>query len=529
MPASETRLSTVPSGASLERRHELFDSVWRSWRAGAPLPRWQDFLPASEESCTSEYVQLLLGMDIEYRVKAGQPALLAEPYFQHDRLLRPDARLDDEQQRELIRWEYQQRWQKALAISQTLVDDFPVVPDYRQNLASIHNNLANLLRDQNQPDKSAQQYRKALAIRQKLVDEFPPIPDYRRDLVSSHNNLGILLAGQNQPEQAADQFRKSLAISQKLVDNFPAVPQYRQYLADSHLNLGNLLWGQNQPEHAAEHFRKALATYEKLADDFPAVTAYRQDLASSHNNLGILLKDQKQLDKARDQHRKALDIQQKLADDFPGVTAYQVELGGSCCNYGNLLLSSSKSAESLPWYDKAIRALTPVHQQDPRSVLPRMFLRNSHAGRAWAYDRLEKHAAAVTDWNRVIELSPASEQPGYRAKRASSRVRMGRVASAVVEVAELTKADTWDAGAWYDFACIYAVAASKDAGKKKEYADRAMELLQRAVKAGYKDAAHMAKDMDLDVLRQREDFKKLMEALAKAKEKKQRDGEAKKK
>jgi hypothetical protein len=54
-------------------------------------------------------------------------------------------------------------------------------------------------------------------------------------------------------------------------------------------------------------------------------------------------------------------------------------------------------------------------------------------------------------------------------------------------------------------------------GKKKEYADRAMEMLQRAVQAGYKDTAHMAKDNDLDALRQREDFKKLLESLAKAK------------
>ena len=43
-----------------------------------------------------------------------------------------------------------------------------------------------------------------------------------------------------------------------------------------------------------------------------------------------------------------------------------------------------------------------------------------------------------------------------------------------------------------------------------------MELLQRAVKEGWKDAAHMAKDKDLDALRTREDFKKLMESLQKS-------------
>ena len=43
-----------------------------------------------------------------------------------------------------------------------------------------------------------------------------------------------------------------------------------------------------------------------------------------------------------------------------------------------------------------------------------------------------------------------------------------------------------------------------------EFADRATELLLKGVKAGYNDAAHMAKDTDLDPLRGREDFKKLL-------------------
>jgi hypothetical protein len=42
-----------------------------------------------------------------------------------------------------------------------------------------------------------------------------------------------------------------------------------------------------------------------------------------------------------------------------------------------------------------------------------------------------------------------------------------------------------------------------------------MELLQKAVKAGYKEVAHMKKDTDLDPLRARADFKKLLAELEK--------------
>ena len=42
-----------------------------------------------------------------------------------------------------------------------------------------------------------------------------------------------------------------------------------------------------------------------------------------------------------------------------------------------------------------------------------------------------------------------------------------------------------------------------------------MGLLNLAVKAGWKNPAHMKKDTDLDPLRDREDFKKLMTELEK--------------
>ena len=66
---------------------------------------------------------------------------------------------------------------------------------------------------------------------------------------------------------------------------------------------------------------------------------------------------------------------------------------------------------------------------------------------------------------------------------------------------------------WYNFACIYSLASSKVADKQQEYTDRAMEMLKQAVQAGWKDVAHIQQDTDLDPLRNRDDFKKLVEEL----------------
>jgi hypothetical protein len=63
--------------------------------------------------------------------------------------------------------------------------------------------------------------------------------------------------------------------------------------------------------------------------------------------------------------------------------------------------------------------------------------------------------------------------------------------------------------------------AAKDAklpdAQRKElansYADRALEALRQAVTRDYKDAANLKKDPDLDPLRGRDDFQKLLAEL----------------
>ena len=90
------------------------------------------------------------------------------------------------------------------------------------------------------------------------------------------------------------------------------------------------------------------------------------------------------------------------------------------------------------------------------------------------------------------------------------------------------KLNRTNAGSLYNAASLRAVTAAVQAKNSaadaarlaKEDADRAMQWLHKAVEAGYKDLANMKKDTDLDPLREREDFKKLLAELEKGAEKK---------
>jgi serine/threonine protein kinase/Flp pilus assembly protein TadD len=396
-----------------------------------------------------------------------------------------------------------------------LAADFSAVPQYRQHLASSHSNLGVLLHDLGKRPEAEQHYRQALALLEKLAAELPALPQYRRDLAGSHNNLGYLLAGLGKWAEAEQHYRQALALLEKLAADFPAEPTYRQDLAHSHNGLGVLLKDLGKRAEAEEQYRQALALREKLATELPAVPEYRKDLGGSHLNLGYLLASLGKGPEAEQQFRQALALQEKLAADFPAVPEYQINLGGAYFNFGRLIVTGGQPGNSLEWFTKAIRILTTVYDQDRRLVVPRQVLRNSHWCRAIAYDLVQQYAEALKDWDRAVELSPPQEQPGLRAARATTRVKAGQVAEAVAEVAELTKSASWNAGQWYDFACVCALASGKCADQKQPYADQAMNLLQQAVKAGYTDAAHMKQDANLDPLRGRDDFTKLLQELEK--------------
>ncbi|HEV3445599.1 MAG TPA: serine/threonine-protein kinase [Gemmataceae bacterium] len=424
------------------------------------------------------------------------------------------ALLNDFGKRDAARLEYQQ----ARDIKRKLAEKYPDMPDYQHDLARTHANLGNLLDDLGKRDEARVALEQARDIQQKLAERFPGVPEYRRDLAGFHRDLGIVLARLGKRNEAWLEYEQARDIQQKLAERFPAVPDYRRYLARTHNSLGLLFMDLGKGHEARLAYEQARDIQQKLADQFPGVPVYQQELAHAHGNLGNLFEGFGKRDEARVQHEIARDIFKKLAEKFPAVPRYRVELGGSYCNLGNLVRDEDKSAESLEWYAKAITVLMAVHEKEPRDVVAKLFLRNSYWSRAIVQDRLHKHAEAVKDWDKAIELSPRPQQAGLRAGRTMSRFQAGQVTEAIAEAAELTSPRAseiahWNAGQWYDFACVYATASGKTAPKKQEYADRAMEFLHKAVQAGYKDAAHLTTDIDLDPLHDRQDFKKLVADL----------------
>src|SRR5262249_5339475 len=156
-------------------------------------------------------------------------------------------------------------------------------------------------------------------------------------------------------------------------------------------------------------------------------------------------------------------------------------------------------------------------------------------GLAAELESLNRGAEAITLLDHVLERAAGKAVdprliPGVMHLRLLHFAKLNDVAGcrATAEMWESFQRN--DVGSLYDAACYRAATAavlrlsdpSADATKKADLeADRAMVWLQKAVAAGYRDAAQMATDAELYALHGREDFKKLIADLeaTKAKDK----------
>jgi serine/threonine protein kinase len=388
--------------------------------------------------------------------------------------------------------EAEAEYRQARAHMKELVVDFPALPEYRHNLAKDHLQLASFLQRLGKQVEEETERRQALALLKQLAADFPALPEYRSLLAKGHSNLGALIRRLAKPAEAEAEYRQALALLKQLTTDFPALPEYRLDQAVSLEGLGDLLADLGKAEEAEAAYRQALALHRQLAADVPANPLYREYLANCHNDLGCLLMGWRKWAEAEVEHRQALAARKRLVDDFPRVPMYQIYLGGSYCNLGELARESGRPGDGLPWYGQAIATLAAVLAQEPRQAYAREFLRNSYWERAKSLGKLERFAEASQDWDRAIELTEALIQ--------GDKVTRDRL---------------------YEAARVYAPASGhvKDETVKERYAARAVALLEQARVKGYfrdeSSAARLKKDSDLEPLRQREDFRKLLAEVEK--------------
>lgn len=403
----------------------------------------------------------------------------------------PDYRSDLATSHELLgsllgymgrRDEARPEYQKAIDLWDEVVSTAPAAPAYRSKLAAARNSLGTLLYQHGQWQEARAQYVKALEIQTALVSQDPGRHEYRLHLSRSHNNLGALLREVGQGKEAVVEVQEAAKHLERLTMEQPSMPLYRAELATARKNLGTMLWTVGRRQEARAEYEKAIVCGDQLAAAFPAVPGYRFELASSRDNLGDLLREMGHIEAARLEFQKAVELLEKLMADTPQMLDYVAECATAYGNYAQLVRETGQPAESLVWFDKALSAIQRVLAKEPRLAAILYSRREVSGGKALALARLGRCAEAA-------ELA-------------------GTLAN---------DTDLADDGLFYTASalalCSVGDGVEPKAGQRN--AEQAMALLRKGQQAGYfKDPLklqNLKSSKDLDPLRQRQDFKKLLQ------------------
>jgi serine/threonine protein kinase/Flp pilus assembly protein TadD len=403
----------------------------------------------------------------------------------------------------------------------------------RSNTALGVGSLGEVLRSQGKPDEAVPWLRKALELepkspnpwyqylgeilrRQGKLDEAVAV--YREyveaygTLSDSHHQLGLALRAQGKLDEANAAFDRAIELERKALERSPdylslayalqdrgkldeAADAYRkaiEYEPDGvlhYVNLGRILHAQGKLEEAIAAYRQAIKNNEKYAP--------------TYTYLGAALHGQKKLDEAIAAYRKAIELDPKNAIAF--------------ANLGALLCDELKE------YDQAIACFRTAIKLEPNNA-------HAYGNLGAALANRGKLDDAIAAFRKALEIDPKQPKADRNLRRAMAEKfrqfrEMKNAAGCLAVAAEYEALKITDAaGKLYDAACFRALCASAiledpktpaaDAARlARGQADLAMAWLHKAVAAGFKNARHMKQDKDLDALRDREDFKKLVADL----------------
>lgn len=401
----------------------------------------------------------------------------------------------------------------ALAIHDQLAARHPDEPAHRQSAAGIHHDFGTIFTMMGKYPEALASLERSLAIQRTLPVDGSSSSEYKRLHASTQHHLGAVYAYDGKSAAAIAPYEKARDLRSAFVSASPDSATAKRDLARTRHNLGIALMQSGRPGEAVKEFEAARDVKAGLALLPEAAPEMRSDLAMSHNNLGVLYAQLGRVKEAAAEHLLANALYEELVEQFPAVSAHATGLAGGYCNVGNLELAKGRPAEALLWYDRAVKLLKPIHLKEPRDAIAKFNLRNSYGGRSSANKRLRKFAETIPDLRIAADLSDGPERRDYLGGLVEMRLAAGQIAEAVAEASACCKQTGWAAEDWYAFACAYSAACVKFPVKKVEYADRAMELLAKAVAAGFNNGSHMAADADLAALRGRDDFKKLLKSV----------------
>jgi serine/threonine-protein kinase len=440
---------------------------------------------------------------------------------------------------------YLKRWdscldenRKSVAILEKLARENPRVTVYQSHLAQMYVNLGQVLNMLNSVDESLEVARKAIDGMERSLRESPNETEYHYTLAQALQLRGQNLIVQARYQEVATALEQAVLHQRRAVEKAPDILHYSRELGTHYLNLGRAQSRLGQTARARASWQQAAQVWEGYATAHPKNVGYRHGLVGKLEGVAQAERAAGLVDDALATRRRALAIAEGLVREQPDSLQFHAARAQAATIVGASLLADRGDARgALVEHEKALASWQKLADANPKVPGYQHALASSHTAVADALRTLGRLDEARTNYERAIPLREAlvKRYPAvvpYQSGLASNLSRLGITHQRAGRPADAVKAHQGaikvmedlrppSSGNLYSLACYQALLAgvAGEAGsgltsdEARTMADRAMLRLSAAVAAGFRNVAHLRKDTDLDSLRKRDDFQKLLADL----------------
>jgi serine/threonine-protein kinase len=433
--------------------------------------------------------------------------------------------------------------QQALGVLSRLVVDHPADAAYRDALAQAHQDMGEILRDEERGPAAERELKAAAALWEALVRDWPEIAQYLSKLANARVRLGWVYRLGSRVDEARAEVHLALNAAERLARENPEVTAYQDSLADVLYEYARLQEDRNDLAGMEASSERAVAIRETLARDYPEVPRHRRLLGKCLMILGHAYAAERKFPQADEAHKRSLAVLEQLAADHPLDIEIAADLAGSYRMMTDALLLRGDVQSALEWAGRAIPLLRTLARRDPGNLsTSRTALWRTLAERAESFIRLGRHTEALADLEEILELTRPDKHSGlFRAFHVLTKARLGDLSALDLLRDQAREAVRVGAGpeafnhsflycmTYYDAACIHAALAKlalanqgKQQAERQRLAqpdiERSLMLLDQARSGGeFKEMIHLdevRKERLLDPLRSHPRFQLLMMDLA---------------
>jgi serine/threonine protein kinase len=395
--------------------------------------------------------------------------------------------------------------QQAIELWESLAASQPDNVTYQQSLARSLNDLGTVFMHMDgRHDDAYRLFCRAQDVAQPLVISHPQSRESRHELGVIERNIAQIHFDRGEPQKAIESAQRALATETQLSAENPSSLEPKISLAKAHNLLGQVLVTRpDGMEPAIAEYHQAIDLLESVNRERPELADQAYALAMYLGNLNSIEQRLGKLDSALASARKSTEILEQLNRQFPGLLTYQGGLASAYNMMCELHHRRREPAEALPFAQKAQNLLERLVAEHPEDVYSRIDLAKSYnnLGRllqetGQAVNALQMFQHAVDRYESVPDLDPRNSY-NLACNLALCIPLFGTTngLASAVDVASLDK---------------------KDRLRRERYGDRALEVLQNAMRGGFINHEILEADTDLDPLRERPDFQELIKKASKA-------------